>query len=324
MAGRIREVLSNRRSRRFVGVGSAVVLASTLGVINYVNAAPIAGPSSLFVPVSPERILDTRPAPDGPIGVPSAAPLVGNNGACTPTELQITGATTGVPTNATAVVLNVTVTRPDKDSVLTIWPTGLPMPRVSNMNWVINRTIANLVTVQLGSGGRVSFCNYNGNVDVIADIAGYYVVSTGTVGPAGPQGPAGTPGAAGTPGTPGATILSGAGAPSGGADGDFYFRTSNGTLYGPKAAGAWPGSGTSLVGPAGTNGTSPTVSPATTGTPGTASSTATCATGTLIGGYYTISGATATDTITTGVSGNVYTASVTGTGLVTAHASCIA
>jgi hypothetical protein len=73
----------------------------------------------------------------------------------------------------------------------------------------------------------------------------------------GPQGPAGING---TNGTNGNTILSGTTAPAStvGANGDFYLDTSAPeTLYGPKASGAWPTSGTSLVGPqgpAGTNG----------------------------------------------------------------------
>ena len=47
--------------------------------------------------------------------------------------------------------------------------------------------------------------------------------------------------------------MSGAGAPGAGvgANGDFYLDTTAWVLYGPKASGAWPGSGTSLVGPAG-------------------------------------------------------------------------
>ncbi len=66
----------------------------------------------------------------------------------------------------------------------------------------------------------------------------------------------GDPGADGDPGTPGAdgkTVLSGAGAPGAGtgADGDFYIDTTAWDIYGPKAGGAW-GSGTSIVGPAGT------------------------------------------------------------------------
>src|SRR6478735_4605202 len=42
-----------------------------------------------------------------------------------------------------------------------------------------------------------------------------------------------------------------------GADGDFYLRTSDWTIWGPKTAGAW-GSPTSLVGTAGGNGTNGT------------------------------------------------------------------
>jgi hypothetical protein len=58
-------------------------------------------------------------------------------------------------------------------------------------------------------------------------------------------------------GANGSTLLSGSGAPAGGtgADGDFYLKTGAAPLiYGPKAAGAW-GSGTALVGPAGSTGT---------------------------------------------------------------------
>jgi len=60
-------------------------------------------------------------------------------------------------------------------------------------------------------------------------------------------------GAQGDPGDDGQTILSGSGAPDDGADGengDFYIDTVAYDIYGPKTGGAW-GSGTSLVGPAG-------------------------------------------------------------------------
>jgi len=39
-----------------------------------------------------------------------------------------------------------------------------------------------------------------------------------------------------------------------GNDADFYIDTTTWVLYGPKAGGAWPGSGTSLVGPTGATG----------------------------------------------------------------------
>jgi hypothetical protein len=67
-----------------------------------------------------------------------------------------------------------------------------------------------------------------------------------------------TPGVSliGPPGTNGSTILSGSGAPSNslGNDGDFYIDTAAEVLYGPKAGGAWPAAGVSLVGPPGVPG----------------------------------------------------------------------
>lgn len=60
----------------------------------------------------------------------------------------------------------------------------------------------------------------------------------------------------GATGTAGLTVRSGSGVPSNGlgVDGDFYIRTSNYDIYGPKTGGSW-GSPTSLVGTAGSNGT---------------------------------------------------------------------
>lgn len=78
--------------------------------------------------------------------------------------------------------------------------------------------------------------------------------ATGSQGATGPQGPQGNPGAAGSPGAPGATWLSGTSAPTSGqgADGDFYYRTATGDVYG-KAAGSWSILA-NLTGPAGAAG----------------------------------------------------------------------
>jgi hypothetical protein len=68
-------------------------------------------------------------------------------------------------------------------------------------------------------------------------------------------GPTGSTGSTGSAGTNGKSVLNGTAAPTTeGVDGDFYLRTSNSTLYGPKASGAWPGSPVSLVGPTGSTG----------------------------------------------------------------------
>ncbi len=61
----------------------------------------------------------------------------------------------------------------------------------------------------------------------------------------------------GASGPAGAAVLNGAGAPSNGsgANGDFYLDTTNTRLYGPKAAGAWPGGYVSLMGVPGSDAT---------------------------------------------------------------------
>ena len=81
----------------------------------------------------------------------------------------------------------------------------------------------------------------------------------GAAGPAGPMGaagPAGPTGAVGPAGADGNTVLNGSGTPqpSLGKDGDFYLDTAAAELYGPKANGAWPADGVSLVGSPGATG----------------------------------------------------------------------
>ncbi len=120
---------------------------------------------SYFVPVTPARVLDTR---DGTGG--NLAPL----GQQVFTELDVTGVG-GVPeTGVTAVVMNVTVDAPTTASFLTAWPSGEPRPGVSNLNFVAGQTVPNLVTVKVGSNGKVNLFNSTGWVNVIADVVGYY------------------------------------------------------------------------------------------------------------------------------------------------------
>ncbi len=75
----------------------------------------------------------------------------------------------------------------------------------------------------------------------------------GVAGANGPQGIQGITGPAGTNGTNGNTVLNGTIAPTAGTgvNGDFYINTSTKTIFGPKAAGAWPATGTAIVGATG-------------------------------------------------------------------------
>lgn len=118
-----------------------------------------------YTPLTPTRILDTRSpgANYGPLGPGGTL------------DLAVTGTFNGqtVPSDATAVVMNVTAVDTSTASFLSVYPNG-GAPGTSNLNWQAGETVANLVTVGVGTGGKVDFYNNVGNTDVLADLQGYY------------------------------------------------------------------------------------------------------------------------------------------------------
>jgi hypothetical protein len=119
-----------------------------------------------YTPVSPVRILDTRNG----TGTGKAAPVAANGTLTLPIPV-----TDGVPAaEMSAVVMNVTVTRPTRSGNLTVYPGSGSVPTVSNLNFSADETVPNLVTVQV-SDGEVSFHNNSGGtVQVVADLEGFY------------------------------------------------------------------------------------------------------------------------------------------------------
>jgi len=115
-----------------------------------------------FHPVPPTRVLDSRTATGGWGGTLSSTPRTLSFGLAQ------------VPAAATAVIMNVTVTEPSQASYLTVWPSGEPQPVASNLNFATGQTIANLVTVQLGTGNGVSFATPYGETHVVADLVGWF------------------------------------------------------------------------------------------------------------------------------------------------------
>jgi hypothetical protein len=80
----------------------------------------------------------------------------------------------GIPSGATAVVANVTVTDTTGSSYLTAWPDLATRPTASDLNWVSGQTVPNLVVVALGANGKLDIFNAAGSTDVILDVVGYY------------------------------------------------------------------------------------------------------------------------------------------------------
>jgi len=113
----------------------------------------------------PVRVMDTRYGTGTPAGKISSV----CDGSSADTKLKIAGVN-GVPANAGSVLLNVTVTEPERDGFLTVGHSKT----TSNLNFKANQTVANQVIAPLDADGTVTVCNSGGRVHVVMDVFGYY------------------------------------------------------------------------------------------------------------------------------------------------------
>jgi len=167
-----------------VVVGVAVIAALGGGIAIAANAPSprqvVSAPQTPaeFVGITPVRVLDTRGAAGGPIGVPTAAKL----GAGESINVAV-GGVFGIPADAQSVAVNVTI---DEDatlkSFLTIWPAGQARPNASANNAEPGLVSPNSAIFQLGADGKLSVFNQQGTVNVIIDVTGYFIApgATGT------------------------------------------------------------------------------------------------------------------------------------------------
>lgn len=108
-----------------------------------------------------------------------------------------------------------------------------------------------------------------GDVYIDLDAGALYAPKTVSGWPSATRSLIGNTGPMGVVGVAGASLLQGYGQPADtlGQDGDSYFNSQNGAIYGPRAGGHWPAAFTSLVGPAGGQGETGTLILAANGAP---------------------------------------------------------
>ncbi len=137
----------------FNNAGNTHLVADILGYFSF---------DSSFQPLTPGRVLDTRSnlGATGPVGQQQTR------------DLTVTGGV--VPTNAAAVVINVTATESTAPSFVTVWPTGAGRPVASSLNTEPGVDVPNLVIAKIGTNGRISLFNNAGNVQLVGDIVGYF------------------------------------------------------------------------------------------------------------------------------------------------------
>ena len=138
--------------------GSTHVVADVIGYFSSVGG--------LFVPVSPQRIVDSRfgigTGVNGPLGQQQTI------------DVSVAGVSPVAP-NATAAIVNVTSVNSTLPSFITVWPTGGTKPTASTVNPRPGLPVPNLAYLKLGTSGHLSIFNNTGSTDYIVDVFGYIV-----------------------------------------------------------------------------------------------------------------------------------------------------
>jgi len=145
---------------------SVHLLADVLGY--FTDASGSDSDQGLFVPLSPQRILDTRTTPQR--GGLYTQEIVGDYRA----DLQVAGRG-GVPdAGVGAVFANVTATDATQPGFVTVYPAATNRPLASNLNVErLGQTIPNLAVARLGYLGRVSMYSLT-DIQLLFDVAGWF------------------------------------------------------------------------------------------------------------------------------------------------------
>ncbi|MEP7114236.1 MAG: hypothetical protein ABI862_13305, partial [Ilumatobacteraceae bacterium] len=149
------KVGANGQVSIFNSAGSTHVVADVVG---YFSAS-----GGLFVPVSPQRIVDSRS------GLGTTADLLGQ---AQKVDVGVAGVGP-VLDSAKAAIVNVTSTDASQASFITVWPAGDTMPTASTLNPRPGVAVPNLAYLKLGTSGKLSIYNDAGSTNYIVDVFGY-------------------------------------------------------------------------------------------------------------------------------------------------------
>ena len=147
--------------RIFNKFGSTHVVADIVG---YFTTGANGVPGSPYIPVTPKRILDSRRN----IGGQSGPLAKGETIVVDPTGVA------GVPaTGVKAVIVNLTVVKPQTEGFFSLTPNG--GKTTSSLNFKKGETRANLAAVPVSAGGNIRLANGTlGTAHAVMDIVGFY------------------------------------------------------------------------------------------------------------------------------------------------------
>lgn len=128
-----------------------------------VPAQSVAG--TVLRPIRPCRLFDARSTPD-----------LGRLDANT-VRIQVAGRC-GVPAGARAVAVGIVAVEARGAGFVVAWPSGLPRPAASNLNYEPGNTIANSAVVQLGESGAIDV-SLSAPAALVVDVSAAFVDAAG-------------------------------------------------------------------------------------------------------------------------------------------------
>ncbi|MEY2609861.1 MAG: hypothetical protein RLZZ128_510, partial [Actinomycetota bacterium] len=158
---------------RWAAIGAVVAISVGGGAFGVVRATVSSGDRTAYFPITPTRVLDTRNTTE----VTNSTLRLTMEG-----SIAVVGESstrTVVPTDASAVAINLTVTGGRKNGnygYVTAFPCTSDadlVPNASSLNFENGVDIANALNVTTSSNGSICLYVY-GTADLIVDIAGYY------------------------------------------------------------------------------------------------------------------------------------------------------
>jgi N-acetylmuramoyl-L-alanine amidase len=154
-----RNTIANLAVTKLAGNGSVCLYAdaATDVVVDITGGFPDGG---AYTPIAPVRIMDTRAA------------LMHKRLDDEDTNEVVIRGMAGIPSTATAVVLNLTVTNPSDAGFITLYPCAQIRPDTSNLNFEAGDSIPNLTLTQIGVNGCLRLYNEVA-ADAIVDVVGW-------------------------------------------------------------------------------------------------------------------------------------------------------
>lgn len=159
--------LSSAGQFKIYTVATTDLVIDVLGYFS-ADATDVNGTGLLFNPITPTRLLDTRPGATGACFLPGAALSAGME------SLQSARGVCTIANTAQAIVGNATTVLPTANGFLTFWPSNAATrPLAATSNFQAGRNFNRYYTVGLGTDG--AFKMYaSQTTNLVVDVSGYF------------------------------------------------------------------------------------------------------------------------------------------------------